>query len=327
MQIFFKQKNTVAKTIGMFVMAVVLLTTLAPTTIALAFGRDSVDDYTLLAPLPGTSKQCETAEVNTYSASNGKAETTTQNCRTNFLTYITGFFKLVIGISAILAILVITYGGFEYMTSVSESATSKAKERIQNAVIGLLLVLSSYLIVNTINPKLTKIDFTFGKISDAGLTEKSVFLEDPLNTMKMVYEQNILNDRSKLLAQRETLRTKCQNEGDTDCFAQVAELDKKIEEANRKINLNRALIDINNIAVTDLNAVGNDEAKAKALRDKLYQAKERIIANMIAKGYTEQTPIVIEEYNKAYQIIQKKIDGMAAEAKTRLQEQINRTKR
>ena len=55
-----------------------------------------------------------------------------------------------------LAVIMIIYGGVQYMArGVSESMAKGAKERIFNALKGLLLALLSYLILYTINPDLT----------------------------------------------------------------------------------------------------------------------------------------------------------------------------
>lgn len=68
--------------------------------------------------------------------------------------YISTFFSLFLGIIALLAFLMIVIGGIEYMTSESISGKGAGKERIQNAILGLLIALASWLILETINPKL-----------------------------------------------------------------------------------------------------------------------------------------------------------------------------
>ena len=76
-------------------------------------------------------------------------------CKTNFVVYLKGLFKLVIAIGSILAVIMITVGGFEYMLSASELGKTNGMDRIKNALIGLGLALASYLILYTINPDLT----------------------------------------------------------------------------------------------------------------------------------------------------------------------------
>lgn len=73
----------------------------------------------------------------------------------NFMSvYISGFYKYLIGFSTIAAIILIMIGGFQYAAAGGYGETSKAKERIKNAVIGLVLLMSVYLILWTVNPQL-----------------------------------------------------------------------------------------------------------------------------------------------------------------------------
>ncbi len=68
-----------------------------------------------------------------------------------FLNYI---FSISIGVAAILAVIMITIGGFKYMTGNSIPGLSGAKDQIQNAIVGLLIVLTSILILGFINPEI-----------------------------------------------------------------------------------------------------------------------------------------------------------------------------
>jgi hypothetical protein len=68
--------------------------------------------------------------------------------------YITGVFMLVIAVASGLAVVMIIVGGIQYMSTDAFSGKSEAKNTIQNAIWGLLLAISAWLILNTINPKL-----------------------------------------------------------------------------------------------------------------------------------------------------------------------------
>ncbi len=63
-------------------------------------------------------------------------------------------FRIFIGICAVLAIAMIVLGGVEYMTSELVSSKESGKHKITGALLGLLLALGSYAILNTINPDL-----------------------------------------------------------------------------------------------------------------------------------------------------------------------------
>ncbi|MEK7613331.1 MAG: pilin [Patescibacteria group bacterium] len=68
--------------------------------------------------------------------------------------YVNSVFVLVIILAAMLAVLRIVTGGFKYMIEESISAKGEARLVIQGAVIGLLLLLGSWIILTTINPQI-----------------------------------------------------------------------------------------------------------------------------------------------------------------------------
>jgi len=76
----------------------------------------------------------------------------------DFYTYVSYIYKFGIGAIGICALLMITIGGYMYMASAGNNASmEKAKGVIYDAVVGLLLAMSSYLILYIINPDLVKI--------------------------------------------------------------------------------------------------------------------------------------------------------------------------
>ena len=92
-----------------------------------------VQDYTVLAPLPGI----------------GDA-----GGPTKLQDYIPAAFRLAIGIGAGLAFVMITFGGIVYATSDAIQGKSDGRKYIENALWGLLLVLGAYAILWTINPNM-----------------------------------------------------------------------------------------------------------------------------------------------------------------------------
>jgi formate hydrogenlyase subunit 3/multisubunit Na+/H+ antiporter MnhD subunit len=64
-------------------------------------------------------------------------------------------YTLIVTISGFAAFLMITWGGIKWMTSSGDpSKTSDAQDKIKKALLGLLLVLASFLILRVINPDL-----------------------------------------------------------------------------------------------------------------------------------------------------------------------------
>jgi hypothetical protein len=114
---------------------------------SLVVSAQTLPDYTVLAPLPGTTKDCNQNDPNA-------------NCTTNFKTYLEGMFKLLIGVSAILAFVMLVYAGFLYTTSEGMGQTTNARSKIEDAIWGLILVIGAYAILNTINPKILEFNLS-----------------------------------------------------------------------------------------------------------------------------------------------------------------------
>ncbi len=79
------------------------------------------------------------------------------NPDTGLAGFIQNAYRITIALSISLAIIMFTYHAFMYLVSeASLSSKSAARAGMENAVIGLLLVFSAWLILNTINPDLLK---------------------------------------------------------------------------------------------------------------------------------------------------------------------------
>lgn len=104
-------------------------------------------EYTVLSPLPGTTEgECKNAGD--------------PGCKTNLKTYIEGLFKLLLGLSVVFVVINFIIGGFQYITSAAMPGKKDGKERIINSIKGLVLVVGAWIILNTINPALLKVDLT-----------------------------------------------------------------------------------------------------------------------------------------------------------------------
>lgn len=78
----------------------------------------------------------------------------------SFPDYIPMAFNLAIGIGAGLAFVMITLGGITYATSDAISGKQGGREMITNAIYGLVLVVSAYAILWTINPDMLTLKLT-----------------------------------------------------------------------------------------------------------------------------------------------------------------------
>lgn len=96
--------------------------------------------------------QAEDQSKNTYNllAPIGKLTT----APTNIGDYFNTIFLIAIGLCGALAVIMIVIGGIQYMGDESIFGKTKGKEQITSAILGLLIALGAYALLNTINPDL-----------------------------------------------------------------------------------------------------------------------------------------------------------------------------
>ena len=107
----------------------------------------SYAQYTPLAPLPCIEGNGVTCPGGSGSLNNS----------IDFQNYVQYAFNLIIALAAAGAVLMLVMGGLQYMTTDSWSGKSAGLDRARNALYGLLLVLTSFLILRTIDPRLVSI--------------------------------------------------------------------------------------------------------------------------------------------------------------------------
>lgn len=130
--------------LGMLVLAFIM-----PTGVVLA-QSDIVREYELLAPLPcdDSDPNCQGGQLTSFDAGQ----------KNPLGGYLNTMIRIFIGISAVLAVVMIVIGGIEYMTSELVSSKESGKSKITNAVLGLILALGAYALLYTINPNLLVTD-------------------------------------------------------------------------------------------------------------------------------------------------------------------------
>ena len=150
-------------------------------------------EYNLIQPLPG---------IQTVSS---------------FPQYIESALPFILSLAAILAAVMIVVGGVEYAISLSEDGKKLAKSRINNAILGLLLALVSYLILYTINPDLTKL-----KLDIQNLPSTGTGTQPPLGNIKSP-PSNIIQPPVSLFQPRcVTNLAACQTAGGTQSGTPIA---------------------------------------------------------------------------------------------------------
>lgn len=80
--------------------------------------------------------------------------TDSENSTVTMKPFLQLLFKWGIAIAVLLSIVMITFGGFQYMTTDAAFEKSEGKGKINAAIIGLLLALSAWLILQTVDPRI-----------------------------------------------------------------------------------------------------------------------------------------------------------------------------
>ncbi len=102
--------------------------------------------FTALAPIPGLTDT--TGIVNSA----------------GFANFFNNLYKYVIGLAAVFAVIMITWGGLEISTQDSISKQGAGREKITQAIYGLILVLSPVLVFSIINPSILNLSLNLTKI-------------------------------------------------------------------------------------------------------------------------------------------------------------------
>lgn len=112
-----------------------------------SFAADGIK-YNVLAPFPGDPNKIDAARsVSTFSG------------------YLSGAIPFILRLAAVFAVVQIVIGGFQWALSEAVGNIQDAKDRMTQAIIGLVLAMTSYLILNSINPELVTLKIGIKPIS------------------------------------------------------------------------------------------------------------------------------------------------------------------
>ncbi len=154
--------------------------------------RAAVDTYTLLEPLP-----CIATTGHPCGAAGSTITTFTVD---QFIEYV---FKFSMALAVFLAVVMVIWGGFEYMISESPFGKSSGKDKFKNAAIGLLGVFFSYLVLQTIDPRLVQINAQIAPICPKdwanGLNDAQK-LASPCNPNPVTDFNKVLSDDLKKIS-------------------------------------------------------------------------------------------------------------------------------
>jgi hypothetical protein len=176
--------------------------------------------YILLEPLPKITGIPQPAtcldkfgkQIKDVNGKDVKNDGSTINCIdiNSFISYV---FKFAIAIAVFLTVVMVIWGGFQYMLSESITTKGEAKAKFQNAGIGLAIALCSYLILQTIDPRLVLVQTTIPaiKINTKQAQQFTSQLQDDIkdldaqtraDLLKTQAEKDAIDDSIKSLEQR-----------------------------------------------------------------------------------------------------------------------------
>ncbi len=96
-----------------------------------------------------------------------------------------------LAVAVILAVVMIIVGGVQYMTIDAAAQKDTGKKRVQAALGGLVLAFSAILILNTINPNLTKLSLYFPQIERPTAVEVEAQIVSSVNQYQGISPQQV----------------------------------------------------------------------------------------------------------------------------------------
>ncbi|MEK7068321.1 MAG: hypothetical protein AAB964_00720, partial [Patescibacteria group bacterium] len=136
------------KKIVLLFAAIILFSSVAPVLAQQPFCNGKECTYTPLEQLPGQQSTGITSVK-------------------DFGNYVSSAFRIFIILGGMFAVATFVFGGVAYMTSETLGGKDWARQRMQRAVYGILLLLGSYLLLTTINP-----DFKFSTFDPRSLSNQ-----------------------------------------------------------------------------------------------------------------------------------------------------------
>lgn len=122
--------------------------------------------YTLLAPISERLKVVLDQDLCQEYVNEGKLQP--GSCDNQISDFINLILQILIGLAVVMLVVQLIIQGYSYMVTDTPFKKTAAKSRIIEASAGLLLALSAYVILNTINPKLVSPDLNIGRL-DIGI--------------------------------------------------------------------------------------------------------------------------------------------------------------
>lgn len=146
----------------------------------------AADDYVALTTIPGATVAGQTA---------------------NPTDVVKRIYSISIGIAAILAVIMIIFGGIQYATTESVTGKGIANDHIKSAFFGLILLIGSYLILKTINSQLVNINLDLGTPVVDTVNKNNTTGGDAFSTMMDNVAKDVAQKTADLQAAEQGVQT------------------------------------------------------------------------------------------------------------------------
>jgi len=200
---------------------------------------------TATGALENTKNPTYVPVVNIPGLSVGKADPV------NFLRQL---FLIGLTLTAFLAVVMIMWGGIQYMTTDAVSGKSEGKTRIRNAIFGLLIALLFLTVLGTINPQLTQFKFNVSQVQLPQIfvpqsTPPPSDYQNLANKVSLIQQakNNVAARDAELQAAKKKLDEAKTDEEKTQA---QQELSKKLQELDRALNT-LAVRRVNSVALSE----------------------------------------------------------------------------
>jgi hypothetical protein len=176
--------------------------TYTPTGTSAATDADNKRTYNLLAPWPGLS---QLYDPDLCYQKKYIEKTISEDAICDINGFISFAFRLIISFTAVMLVLRLVYEGYQYMMTDVPFLRASAKSNFASALVGLLIALSAYVILNTINPKLVSNKIAIDQVSVGVI---------PLATIDAGTFSTLTNGKSILAPEEYLLKVKQYANGD-----------------------------------------------------------------------------------------------------------------
>ncbi len=224
---------------------------------------------------------------------------------TNPAQYIVGIYRFSLGIGGLMAMGIIVFAGIKRIVSAGNTAAiSDANDMIKNAVLGLVLLLGAFLILNTISPRLTQLQLkpppgvkSAGNVF-ANIASDAQSLASRTAAIQQRLEKQAEKQRELIIAEEKAVAAIQSAKTEEEKLAAVVEANKIL--AQKFLNTSEGHSDLASKLTIELNTRDVQGKVTKEVRDVTNESIKRNQADAAAdlKQYQNLLKVIKEDEQK-----------------------------